>query len=142
MYLATSIWEAAIWGPNSSGHGNQNWIEFRVGLWWILYGLIAFSFIALYTVHQSDVLNFDFSGVKWKNVLWLSILVVGSILVFGVLEDFGCYLIWGLDTFDITGIAGMIHYGWTWGLPNFYYTALPGIIMIIASLWYSRRLND
>jgi len=57
------------------------------------------------------------------------------------LEDFGCYVIWGVaETFGPDLYAGQIHGVWIGGLPVFYLSAIPGIIMIIISLWYSRKI--
>jgi hypothetical protein len=140
IYLGGSVWEAAIWGP--SPYDCHSTANFSWGLWWLVHGLIAISYVALYAINQSNYMDFDFSGIKWKDIAILSGLALGNVLFFGVLEDFGCYIIWGLDTFSQDSVAGSIHHSWVGPIPTFYLTAIPGLILIVVSLWYSRKIEN
>lgn len=141
IYLGASVWEASVWAPGPPDcHGD---ISFSWGLWILVYGLIGLSFVALYAINQSNYMNFDFSGINWKNIGLLSTLVVGNILFFGVLEDLGCYIIWGVEeTFGPNKYAGEIHQSWVGLIPTFYLSAVPGIILIVISLYYSRKIKE
>jgi len=129
IYLSSSVWESAIWGFPRTYYTLP---YFSLSLWLLLYGVIGVSFMVQYINKE----GFD----RDKFVIFGGLLI-GNWMFFGVLEDFGCFLIWGVaDTFNPT--YAYWHHDWFFNIvPLFYLIAIPGIILIITSLWFSINLD-
>lgn len=130
IYLSASVWESGIWGGNTNLHATN---VFTYGLWLLSYGLIGCSFLAMFI---------DKEGFNKHKIVIFGGLLMGDWMFFGVLEDFGCFIIWGVErTFNPS--FAYWHLNWIFGLfPTFYLMAIPGAILIILSLWKSRTLDQ
>ena len=142
LLMAVSVWESPIWFPGDGlfSPSNNDW---HYGFWGLTQMfLIPLTFLTMFVYAQSREEGYKMFGKKYtKEATGFLVLLVGNYMTFGVLEDFGCYVIWGLDKFY--EYAPMIH-GPDFFLgvvPYLYLMAIPGLILQTIALWYSRRFR-
>jgi hypothetical protein len=132
ILIGTTYMLASIWDINAIGNG----IDFTISVWIIFMGVVGSSYIFLYIYyrHGSDFYQDRTALIK---VFLYTGYIIGLMMVFGVLEDFGCYILWGMEYFNPDFAIWIPH--WTWGIPTFYFMAIPGIIIILITLYYSKK---
>jgi hypothetical protein len=99
IFMAVSVWESPIWFPGDSvdSTGGPLW---HYGFWWLFMGLILIAFLLMFIYAQSREKDYKPFGKKYsKEASVYLVFLIGNWLTFGALEDFGCYIIWGLDKF-------------------------------------------
>jgi len=129
IFLSISIWEAA-------GAYQDRVLSYLEALWGITMVITVGMPIVIYVVmHVSKEYQFTYG-----KLVRLILLVCGCYMFYGVLEDFGCYVIWGIETLSPSSYGGIHHQEWFYGLfPTLYFLAIPGIILIIVAFYWSRR---
>ena len=140
LYIAVTIWETDLWNPDggvcSSGTWNWHW-----GLWGLMFMfLIPLTLLSMFVYAQSRESDYKIFGKYYTiEASVFLMLIAGNYFTFGPLEDFGCYVIWGLDKFQAQ--APLFHDTFWWGIPSLYYLIIPGIILQVLAFWLSRRLK-
>jgi hypothetical protein len=128
FFLGSIYLSAALWESEMLAHGNP--LSYLFTLWVVMFGFIVGSYVAFYWLYRRD-----FRG---REFLAYIIFLIGMMLLFGVLEDFLQYIIWGLDTFN--PICAYWHVYWFYDLfPVMYWMGLPGLIMVIVGLYLSTQ---
>lgn len=132
VYLSIAVWEAAT--KQSVGIG------YLTGLWIITGGFIVTMPFILYLgfkFERRDIWSYKEAGM-------LGLLVLGCAMFYGFLEDFSCFIIWGLEYFNPTYAYWFPPEWWFLGVVPYHYLFLgiPGIILIVISLWWSRRVVE
>jgi MFS family permease len=130
MYIGGSAWESLII-TIISGTGPL----YLFLIWWVTYGIAAISFLVIDRVAQRRISK----QIKWDRSIALGILILGLILLMGVMEDFGCFLIWGLEHFNPSEVTWHTWIGNT--IPIFYLTAIPGGILTCIGLVLGRKFG-
>ncbi len=131
MYVSGSAWESLVVTliPDT-GH------IYLFTIWWLTYGIAAFSFLIVYLVFQMQIPR----KINWNKTISLLILIVGVVLFMGVLEDFGCFFIWGLEYFIPTEVTW---HDWIGNvIPVFYLTAIPGLFLLVLGLYLGRKYRE
>jgi hypothetical protein len=112
-------------------------IPYLVVLWGVTMVFVVLMPIFLYVsfkLEKRDIWS-------WKEGAFLLLLGVGCALFYGVLEDFGCFIIWGVsETFNPT-----YAYWHAWignFMPWVYLLGIPGLILTIIALWWSTRVVE
>lgn len=102
--------------------------------------LIPLTFLTMLVYAQSREENYKMFGKKYTiEASIFLMLLAGDWMTFGAFEDFGCYIIWGLENFYRD--AQVFHGDrFLWGIPILYYMIIPGLILQVLGLWFSRRL--
>lgn len=128
MYISGSGWEALIITiiPESGP-------SYLFLIWWVTYGIAAASFLIIDRVAQNRISK----QVKWDRSIALGILILGTMLLMGVVEDFGCFIIWGLEHFNPAEATWHVWIGNI--IPIFYLTAIPGGVLTCIGLILGRK---
>jgi hypothetical protein len=129
MYISASVWEALIINiiPGTAP-------IYLFSMWWITFGFAAASFPITYTIYQKQTQQ----TILWRKTLSLGALVAGIVLFMGVLQDFGCFIIWGLEHFNPLEAYWHVWMGNL--MPWWYLAAIPGGFLILLGL-YSGRIT-
>ncbi|MDD1779259.1 MAG: hypothetical protein LUQ65_13920, partial [Candidatus Helarchaeota archaeon] len=142
ILMAVSIWEAPIWNPGDAFNLTGSW-DWHWGFWGLTQMfLIPGLFLAMFVYAQSREENYQRFGKKYtKEAVAFLGLVIGNFMAFGPLEDFGCYVIWGLDKFY--AYAPLFHgANFVFGvIPTLYLMIIPGVILQTITLLYSRKFR-
>lgn len=137
IYVGITVWESSIWGPPPTVFGAWDWVW---GFWGLtMMFLIPLTFLTMFVYAQSQRADYQMFGRKETiEASLLLMLLIGNFATFGALEDFGCYIIWGLDQFYVH--APYFHgTNMFLGIPNLYWMLLPlGLTLQILSLWLIR----
>ena len=140
IYVAVSIWESPLWNPGDIFivYGGDNW---HYGFWGLMQTFIVpLTFLTMFIYAQSREEDYVPFGKEYsKEASLYLLLLIGDWMTFGVMEDFGCYVIWGLDKFY--DYAHRIHASWFLGVPTLYWMIIPGIILQTLALIYSRQFR-
>lgn len=141
LFIAVTVWETDLWNPvgGTCSGGTWNW---HWGLWGLLYMfLIPLTFLCMFVYAQSREADYKMFGKYYTHeALLFLMLIIGNWCTFGPIEDFGCYVIWGLEHFQ--AYAPLFHQDrFLWGIPTLYYLMIPGIIMQVLAFWLSRQLK-
>ena len=138
IYAAVSVWESPLWNPWDPFfcRGGADW---HYGFWGLSQTfIIPATFLAMFIYAQSREENYVPFGKEYsKEAALFLMLLIGNWMTFGVIEDFGCYVIWDISRFHF--YAYRIHASWFLGIPTLYYMIIPGIIVQILALWFSRE---
>ncbi len=141
LYVSVSIWESPLWNPGDLFFCYGGW-DWHWGFWGLMQTfLVPSSFLAMFIYAQSREQDYVPFGKKYAiEAAWFLMLLVGNWMTFGVMEDFGCYIIWGLENFY--PYASYIHDGnFFLGIPTLYWMIIPGIILQFLALWHSRGFS-
>jgi len=137
-----AVWESDVWSPLKETRLSGSW-GFIFGFWLITLTILIpaiFLLSLIYAQSQNPTWK-PFHKYYTKEALTYVMLLAGNWMFFGVLEDFGCYVIWGVDRFY--ELAPWFHRGlWIGGLPWIYWIIIPGIILIALSLYLRKKLGD
>ena len=139
LYVTVSVWESPLWKPFDGIDCVGGW-DWMWGLWGLMFMfIIPLAFLTMFVYAQSREENYKIFGKEYtKEASIYLMLIAGNWMTFGVMEDFGCYIIWGLDKF--AEYAAVIHQDrFFLGIPTLYYMIIPGIILQILSLFLIRR---
>ncbi len=123
IFLSISVLEAALRPDITYPDIPQ---QYMVALWGIITvtaTCIPFIFYLAFKYENRDL----WSG---KEALFLGILVVGCYLFYGAMEDFCCFVIWGLEYLNPTDAYWIT--SWIGGIVPTHYVLLgaPGIVLI------------
>ena len=140
IFVGVTVWESSIWGPPPTVFGKWDWLW---GFWGLtMMFLVPLTFLTMFVYAQSQRPDYKIFGKKETIEASLFLmLIIGNYGSFGALEDFGCYIIWGLDRF----------YKDAWhfhrenmflGIPTLYWILLAfGLPLQILSLWLITKYN-
>ncbi len=133
IYVGITVWESSIWGPPLFIEGAWDW---GWGFWGLtMMFLIPLTFLTMFVYGQSQRPDYQLFGRREsiEASLFLTFLI-GNFGTFGALEDFGCYIIWGLDHFhDYALIYHKTNF--ILGIPTLYWILLPlGLLLQILAL--------
>ena len=91
LYFVIAIWEHDIWDPVEVCTSQGWWWHY--GFWWVMYSvIIPLMFITMFLMANNW-------KPKKEKLFWYGALLCGNWWFFGPLEDFMCYVFWGLDKF-------------------------------------------
>ena len=141
LYLTVTVWETDLWNPVGGMCSGATW-NWSWGMWGLLFMfLIPLTFLTMFVYAQSREEDYKIFGRRETiEASVFLMLIAGNYFTFGPIEDFGCYVIWGLEKFQ--AYAPLFHHDrFLWGIPNLYYLIIPGIIMQVLAFWLSRRLK-
>lgn len=112
IYLLASVWESALWHPSLEPH-SPTLPYFMETLWGLFFGVIGVAFFTLY------IMQIRHSENRKRRVIAMGLMLLGIALLFGVLEDYGCNVIWDQTSY----------------FSPFYYTAIAGIILLGVAIY-------
>ena len=142
ILMAVSIWESPIWNPGDAFDCTGSW-DWHWGFWGLTQiFLIPAALLTMFVYAQSREPNYKMFGKEYSKEAFVFLgLLIGNYMTFGVLEDFGCYVIWGLDKFY--SYAPLFHGDefFLGVIPYLYLMAIPGVILQTITLWYSRKFR-
>lgn len=140
LYVGVTIWESSIWGPPPTVFGKWDWMW---GFWGLtMMCLLPLTFLTMFVYAQSQRPDYKMFGKKESiEASLVLMLIIGNYGSFGALEDFGCYIIWGLDKFY--EYAAYFHGPRMFlGIPTLYWwLLLPGLVLQILALWLITKYN-
>jgi hypothetical protein len=142
IYLFAAVWESCVIHIDHVSillPGARTLYLF--GIWGLCFGTMDFLLIILYYLH----LEYLPQSKRLVKTLVCGCMIIGCALLFGVIEDFGCFLIRGLGGFNPTD-AFWIN-GWVGGVIPIGYLlqSLIGLLLLVLGVRYSikcRRVSE
>ena len=123
IYLSISIWEASVRQPTTMGY--------VFSLWIITIGFVVTIPLLIYSTYRYE------NTFSLKEGAVLGLLILGCILLYGVLEDLCCFVIWGFEYFTPAYVTW--HFWIGDFMPWWYLTGIPGVPIIIYAFYWSRK---
>jgi len=141
LYISVTVWESPLWNPGDGIDCVGGW-DWLWGLWGLMFMfLIPLAFLSMFIYAQSREEKYKIFGKYYSiEASIFLMLLVGNWFTFGVVEDFGCYIIWGLENFHT--YAAIIHGdAFLWGIPSLYWYIISGLILQVLAFSLSRMLK-